>query len=314
MFEKLFTQSGLSLERLKTFAEIVTAGGISLAAQSDANRQSQFSRQLKELEKYFGVELLKRNRGPMQLTDAGHRLHQIIGHGFRALEDFRGSCENQPVELVLGAGESMIQWFLVPRLAGLANTRKNLALTFRNLRTAEIVRGLQEAGLDFGCVTRAISDPGLGSCAVGRFEFGLFVPRSLINPRRRLKSPSDLLQGLPLAMLEGSPGVRAAVEAECRQRGFEPEIRFCFSSYPQLAHAVQHLRVAAILPTLAGPALAGTDVRPVGLPFLKALTRDIHLVWSKRMADVRPAIGEYSKLFRAGLDTSALSSKRGQVG
>src|SRR5947199_3074139 len=69
MFEDLFAQSGLSLERLKTFREIVAAGGITAAAGDDSNRQSQFSRQLKELERYFGVELLKPGHGPAELTD-----------------------------------------------------------------------------------------------------------------------------------------------------------------------------------------------------------------------------------------------------
>ena len=63
MFEHLFANSGLSLERLRTFREIVTAGGITAAAGDDSNRQSQYSRQLKELERYFGVELLKRGHG-----------------------------------------------------------------------------------------------------------------------------------------------------------------------------------------------------------------------------------------------------------
>ena len=68
MFEDLFSLSGLSLERLKSFADIVSAGGMSAAAADDSNRQSQFSRQLKELERYFGVELIKRGRGTMKLT------------------------------------------------------------------------------------------------------------------------------------------------------------------------------------------------------------------------------------------------------
>src|SRR5438876_8623230 len=72
MFENLSAQSGLSLERLKTFREIVAAGGITAAAGDDSNRQSQFSRQLKELERYFGVELLRRalkTRGQALIVD-----------------------------------------------------------------------------------------------------------------------------------------------------------------------------------------------------------------------------------------------------
>src|SRR5213083_1057629 len=99
MFEKLFAQSGLSLERLKTFREIVVAGGITAAAGGDSNRQSQYSRQLKELERYFGVELLKRGRGPIELTEAGQRLHEIIGHALRALEEFRQTCATEPTQL-----------------------------------------------------------------------------------------------------------------------------------------------------------------------------------------------------------------------
>src|SRR5205814_8625566 len=118
MFENLFTQSGLSLERLKTFREIVAAGGITAAAGDDSNRQSQYSRQLKELEKYFGVELLKRGRGSAELTDAGQRLYEIVGQMLSAVDEFRLTCSGQPIELTIGAGESLIQWLLLPRLSG----------------------------------------------------------------------------------------------------------------------------------------------------------------------------------------------------
>ena len=41
MFENLFAQSGLSLERLKTFREIVAAGGISAAAAMETKTSIQ---------------------------------------------------------------------------------------------------------------------------------------------------------------------------------------------------------------------------------------------------------------------------------
>src|SRR5260370_35935508 len=109
MFENLFTQSGLSLERLKTFREIVAAGGITAAAGDDSNRQSQFSRPLKELERYFGIDLLKRGHGPAELTDAVQRLYEIIGHTLRGLEEFRCTGAGQPTQVVVGAGERLLQ-------------------------------------------------------------------------------------------------------------------------------------------------------------------------------------------------------------
>src|SRR5207247_3541115 len=173
MFENLFAQSGLSLERLKTFREIVAAGGITAAAGDDSNRQSQFSRQLKELERYFGVELLKGGRGPVELTDAGQRLYEIIDHTLRALEEFRGTCAGQPVELVIGAGESLIQWLLLPRLSGLAEAHPRLAITFQNLQTDEIPHRVLDGAVDFGVVSRGHPHRSLASVQLGKLEFCL---------------------------------------------------------------------------------------------------------------------------------------------
>src|SRR5262245_43877509 len=288
MFENLFAQSGLSLERLKTFREIVAAGGMTAAAGDDSNRQSQYSRQLKELERYFGVELIKRGRGPAELTDAGQRLYEIVGHTMRALEEFRGTCAGQPIELVVGAGESLIQWLLLPRLPGLAEAHPRVALTFQNLKTDEILRGLADGSVDFGVARRHEANRSLASAPLGKLEFSLFAPAALLPANPKLKLKSEILGHLPLAMLEGSPGVRAAVEQEAKRVGIKLNVRLRFSSYPQLAQAVKNLQVAAILPRLATASLDGADVRAVSLPFLASLSRQVSLVWNRKTADVRP--------------------------
>jgi DNA-binding transcriptional LysR family regulator len=299
MFENLFAQSGLSLERLKTFREIVAAGGITAAARDDSNRQSQFSRQLKELERYFGVELLKRGHGPAELTDAGQRLYEIVGHTLRALEEFRGTCAGQPIELVIGAGESVIQWLLLPRLPGLAEAHPRLAVTFQNLKTDEILHRLRDGAVDFGVVSRCESHRVLASAPLGKLEFCLFAPAGLLPVNLKLKMKSNILGHLPLAMLEGSAGIRQAIEHEAQRIGIKLNVRLRFSSYPQLAQAVQNLGVAAIMPKLAAASFKGTDVRAVALPFLAARSRQVSLVWNRKTAEVRPAIPKYARLLPA---------------
>ena len=69
--------------------------------------------------------------------------------------------------------------------------------------------------------------------------------------------------------------------------------------YPQLAQAVQTLGVAAIMPELAATSFEGANVRVVPLPFLVDLSRQVTLVWNRRMAEVRPAIAKYSRLLPA---------------
>ncbi len=180
MFENLFAHSGLSLERLKTFREIVAAGGITAAAQDDSNRQSHYSRQLRELEKYFGVELLKHGHGPAELTAAGQRLYEIIGHTLSALDEFRLPCAGQPMQLKVGAGESLIQWLLLPRLSGLSAAHTRLTVTFQNLKTDETLKQVVDAILDFGVVSRFEAHRMLVSAPLGKLEFRLFAPAQLL--------------------------------------------------------------------------------------------------------------------------------------
>ncbi len=57
MFESLFSERGLSLDRLKVLIEVRDAGSIAQAAPGDPVRQSQYSRQLRELSEFFGCEV-----------------------------------------------------------------------------------------------------------------------------------------------------------------------------------------------------------------------------------------------------------------
>lgn len=292
MFEDLLALSGLSLDRLRAFAEVVAAGGISAAACNDANRQSQFSRQIKELECYFGTELMKRGRGPMELTVAGTRLHQVICHTFGSLAELRRESAGQPVELTIGAGESLIQWMLLPRLSRFMAAHPKVALSFHNLRTDDILKNLADGSLDFGVVSRLKTGPVLGSLPLGQLEYALFVPAELVKG----KPSSKLLGQVPLALLQGSDSVHRALDEAARRYKLKLDVRLRLSSYPQLAAAVQCQKVAAIMPTLATAAFPAGTVCVLRLDFLAKLTRRLSLVWSRKAAAIRPAVATCSKV------------------
>lgn len=130
-----FAKAGLSLERLRSFAEIVAAAGISNATPGDTNRQSQFSRQLKELEEFFGAELLRRGRGRFELSLAGRELYQIVQSHFNAMEDLADRCANQNIEVTVGADE-------LPALVAFARFRSlSLASSNDNARPAKPAHG-----------------------------------------------------------------------------------------------------------------------------------------------------------------------------
>jgi DNA-binding transcriptional LysR family regulator len=305
MHERLFAQAGLSLERLRTFREIATAGGITAAAHNDPNRQSQFSRQLKELEKFFGVELIRRGRGPLRLTPAGTELHAVAGVALRGLEEFLASCGSQPLELSVGAGESLIQWWLLPRIPAPSILGKNVTLAFENLRNEDILSGLKTGVLDFGVLSRSVDDPKIESVPLGRMEFRLFVPETLCDQSKKPKA--SILDGLPLAQLTSASAITRTLEQEAKRKKLNLNIRFRFSSYPQLARAILNGQVAGVMPALAAAGMPAGTVRTVALPLLDNLTREVQLAWSVPMSEVRPAIPRVAKLL-----ASAWRSQEGE--
>jgi LysR family transcriptional regulator, nitrogen assimilation regulatory protein len=92
MFNELLSEGGLSLDRLKNFCAMAEAGGIAKVAGGDPAKQSLYSRQLRELEQFFGAELTRRKGKGIEFTEQGLELaRQVRAHlqdGFQ--ESVRG--------------------------------------------------------------------------------------------------------------------------------------------------------------------------------------------------------------------------------
>lgn len=296
MYETLFERAGLSLDRLRSFREILEAGGIAAASKGDPNRQSQLSRQVRELETFFGVELLVRGRGPMRPTPAGLDLDRLCGSCLGGLEEFLKTSRDLPVHLTVGAGESLLHWWLLPGLAGLGDTPGRWSLTFENLRNDEMLERLCHGALDIALTTRFRPDHRLRAEVVGVMDYALFVPSGLVpKPPLRRGTPSarsrKILAGLPLAVLNSQSGdILRALESEASRAGTELLVALRLSSYPQLAMAVRSGAVAAVMPTRAAAALEGTRFETHYPPCLAKETRKIWIAWNRSMAEIRPAI------------------------
>src|SRR5512141_92385 len=91
MFEKLFQVSGLSLDRLRVLVEVGAYRSI-VAAAGSASRQSQYSRQLKELEDFFNVSLVERSGKNIRLTPRGRELARISRFFLLGLSNFQRGC------------------------------------------------------------------------------------------------------------------------------------------------------------------------------------------------------------------------------
>src|SRR3954468_19075764 len=114
MYENLLSRRGLSFDRLNVLLELENAGSLAKAAKGNEVRQTQYSRQIKELSEHFGVALAERQGRELKLTEHGRRLARLTRETFTGLDDFQQACLEEQLPVSIGAGDSILQWRLLP--------------------------------------------------------------------------------------------------------------------------------------------------------------------------------------------------------
>jgi DNA-binding transcriptional LysR family regulator len=275
MNTRFFAKSGLSLERLRTFMEIVSAKGMSNAAPGDSIRQSQFSRQLRELEEFFGAELLIRGRGRFELTQAGRDLFRIVQSHFSAMQDLADQCSIARTEVNLGAGESLLQWLLLSCFASLRTALPSVTFILHNLQTDEIASRLRDGRLDLGIARQDEVKTPLKCTRLGVVEYRVAVPKASFRPEDK-GDVWGALKRHPVALLADSE-ITSALENTAEKKRTRLNVCLRGSSYAQLVEAVRSAGCAAILPAFVSQAQAGADVEFLPLTALKKYRRPIAL-------------------------------------
>ncbi len=293
-FSGLLARRGLSYDRLRVLVEVEEAGSIAMAAGREPVRQSQYSRQLKELAEFFGVELTRREGKSLALTQAGRRLADIARENLAALSDFDAQCQGKEVEITIGSGDSIIQWLLLPKMQALQSTFPTVTVTLRNLRTAEIMEGIRDMRLDFGIVRGEAAAEAVQRRRLGRLEYALFVPESLVRQQKSIE-PAKLLAGLPLVSLDQAGELARQFAVATKKARVVPVVKLQCDSLPQAFQAVQTGHYAAVLPTLSKSLAKATGIRVYEGKIFAAMSRDMDLIWSPRVERVRPTIAHLAK-------------------
>lgn len=285
MFDELFSKGGLSLDRLRTLLEVEDAGSIADAAPGDPVRHSQYSRQLRELSEFFGCEVTKREGKRIKLTANGVQLAQLSREYLKGLNDFSARCHSQPIEISIAAGDSLIQWLVIPRLGPLIRQSPGIRFITQSLRTHEIIESIADLRVDFGIIRSDAMTSAMEAAELGAISYVAIVPRTLEEGKKaKLK---DIFR-LPFAYQETDGRFsRQLVEiAREAQPNFSPAL--ACQSFPQTMAAVRSGYFAAVMPSLAAKEIDAAAVRKVHGQELDVLTRKVVLIWNRRLASLRP--------------------------
>ena len=179
MFAKLFAQSGLSLDRLRALVEVGAAGSMVRAAEGEPVRQSQYSRQIKELEDFFQTCLVERHGKGIRLTATGRELARISRFFLLGLSNFQRGCLAEGQTYRIGASPTFIASFLLPVLAEPRCVQSGIHFAVEAVLADEVERRLHDLTLDFGVVSRAVLTRPLQLKELGVWRLRFWVPKAL---------------------------------------------------------------------------------------------------------------------------------------
>ena len=284
MFNELLSEGGLSLDRLKNFCAMAEAGGIARVAGGDPAKQSLYSRQLRELEQFFGAELTRRKGKGIEFTEQGMELARQVRAHLQSLTDFKRACAGQPVEFRIASGNSIVEWLVVPNISKITAGAPSARFSFQNMRTAEVVKGLKEHSIDFGILRKSAVVAPLKFHSIGQIGYALFAPAAWAKEK---EDATTLLRQRPVAISAGGEFNKRFQEC-CEKAKLTPNLRFSCASFTQVAELVRSGHAVALLPEMAEPSLRAWGVKRLEFAPMRAYRREIGIVWHQRLVSIRP--------------------------
>jgi DNA-binding transcriptional LysR family regulator len=280
MYSRLFAGSGLSLDRLRTLVEVGAWGSIARAAGNDLVRQSQYSRQIKELEDFFQAGLVERHGRGIRLTTRGRELARISRFFLLGLSNFQRGCLAEGQSYRLGSTATFAACFLLPLLADARTAQPNVHFQLRPADENEMERGLHDLTLDFAFCTRANLSRPLQTRLLGSWGLDFWVPKSLAKSEKYAVR-CLAAKSLPIAWPEGE------LEISRFQDFSRLEPALVCTSFIEARSALDAQGMAAVLPSFLRPGNPENFLR-VPISGLEGFALEYHLAWNPRLLRLNP--------------------------
>ncbi|MCE9519751.1 MAG: LysR family transcriptional regulator [Verrucomicrobia bacterium] len=284
MFEKLFESNGLSLDRLRSFLSFAVAGSIAKAAPRDVNRQSQISRQISELETFFGAELTERRGKELVPSAAGDRLAELIRQQLRDLEDFQHEQAKTKKAFTIGAGASILDWLVLPVIGAIRDELGQATVSLETFRSHTLVEAVKNGRVDFAIVRKNALPENAKSKPLIDLTFHLCLSRHLLKRGTPASAADDPKVWQTLPFTAGKDG--GQLDVTLRQAMLEAGVDFhpvveC-NSMLQARQLIESGECAGVLPSVGIHGLEAKGIVVREFAPLKNYGRHLVLHWNER--------------------------------
>ena len=299
MLPEVVAKNGFSLDRIATLCSVIDAGSITAAAGANPSRQSQFSRQIKELEEALGAKLFERVGKTLRPTPLGQHLARMSRMFFGAVADLASLEAEKPGLLNVGGGEGLLRWLFVPSMSALRALSPPIHCRVRSLRSAEVIQELELGRIDVGLVRRSAVPEIHSTANIGTFEFVFVVPRQLLRSR----TGEEVYEGkpVPFAELMGDGQLATTAREISLEAGIQLNRVIQAETLSLLLAAVEHGDAAAYLPTVAAALLPSDRFAVLRFKDLSRLSRETVIAWLPEVADQKPILKQAIRVLSRSL-------------
>lgn len=201
----------MELRTLRSFLVVAHEGNVTRAARSLHITQPALSRQLVDLEREFGCELLVRGARGVTLTEEGvllrERAEELVNLADRVELEMRSPTAELAGELWIGGGESRAMAAVARTAMRLAADQPNVRLRLHSGNGPDVLDRMEKGLLDFGVI--------MGDEPVGAYEtlelgwhdtWGLLVRRDHPLATHESLCLSDLMDERLVVSTRGNEG------------------------------------------------------------------------------------------------------------
>ena len=294
----------MELRQLKYFVGIVDAGSVSRAAQCLFIAQSALSKQISELERELGVQLLVRGRSGVLMTESGKVFYDYAQGILKQLDDARTAVrapESIVGSVILGVPQSISAALALPLLQAARKQLPQVSLHLNEELTGNLLDQLRQGRIDLTLFTSNVPRADFDFEPMADEDF--YWVRGADRPGPAMQAGITLTaiaaQPLILSTSQHNHCMRTIIEQVfSEQRVPMPQLAAEINSVHTLKRAVQ----AGIAPTILPLALVAQEVdagdlvaHPIRCDAMRrtvgvCLSRDMPLTHAKRA--VRTLVGK----------------------
>ena len=281
IYSSLFQHKGLSLERLQSFCLVAENKGFNKAAGENPYKQAQFSKQIADLEKFFGSSLFIRKSRTIELTPQGQELYSKCKGFFYGLHSLKigGSLKKQ--NLVISAGQSVID-FLMPNAFNDETLRKISNIKFISRASDEALEDVLSYSSHCALIARPTNNKDIVSIKLLSSPVVMIFSKNHAN-EFYVGSDIKKLSQNPIALIQGQGDLHNSLLKLFKN--IKPNILFEAPTFLALKQIALTGKAVSFVPQYSLTKEDADKLSIAPLPTKSHIERSIYIIYRKNLAN-----------------------------